>query len=309
MTQVTFSARTTPPCSNFFYISWPDEKFKTIEAFIQDHPASSDEELDRCRICYRSKEMFLADYNNEFLRFTDRFNFEPFFQFPFIIDENIRIAQYFIEKASDCLQTARYFAIKSNLLVLSNKTLPWINKYVAHYSTRCTHFSTAVTWLSNSYDQLLQSVYWAFALYTAAKDSKGNIFSNSWDERKIMSLCNYTFVIGELKKRKLDNIHKLLVSCRNKTEEVRKWANYIKHKGGVDYLYLEPAPPVRIFLFPHGTNPNEVSPNKFSLDHFKSPIKIDIDDKIEVVVNAFNSLVTCYSGLIQAIDFEKYMLK
>lgn len=37
-----------------------------------------------------------------------------------------------------------------------------------------------------------------------------------------------------------EDVRKPLTSCSTQIEEVRKWSNYIKHKGGIDYKYLEP---------------------------------------------------------------------
>ena len=103
---------------------------------------------------------------------------------------------------------------------------------------------------SNAFDHVLQAVYWGKELYTSVVDRDGNPYDEGWDTKKTLSLCTYEFVVGELKNRNETKARKLLTSCSAKIEEVRKWANYIKHKGGIDYSYLEAENPFKFYVIP-----------------------------------------------------------
>ena len=101
-----------------------------------------------------------------------------------------------------------------------------------------------------------------------------------------------------------------MTSCSGKIEEVRTWSNYIKHKGGIEYKYLEPESPVKIYIMPIGEKADEkgVSEERFALKNFKSPIEIDIDEKIAVLENTHKALHECVTKIVAAIDFDKYQL-
>lgn len=308
---LTFSARTEPKCKEFLKIQYPTEEYLTLDACINNHPDISSDELKLCKIWYRGKEKNYVDYIEDILSVSNKLEFYKFDTFMIFANHNIRASYYFIEKASDCLQNARYFTMKSYSLFTSNDNLNWSYGYLPQFAIRCLNFGTAITWYSNAFDQLLQAVYWAYELYINAYDREGNKYNDSWDVKKIMKFCTYEFVIKELKDRNIKNVRQLLILCFSKIEEIRKWANYIKHKGGVEYLYLEPDSPFEVFVIPpeekqKGTN---ITDDRFSLKNFKSPIEIDIDEKIDVLINAHMVIYGAISKLVDFIDFEKHKFR
>lgn len=207
------------------------------------------------------------------------------------------------------MQTARFFAIKSHLILDRNSNLNWTQGYIPQYSFRCTYFGTAVTWYSNTFDQLLQAVFWGFELYTDAVDKKRNHYNDSWDAKKTLKFCNYDFVIRILKNRGYTDVHKLLISCFKKIKEIRSWANYIKHKGGIDYKDSEPEEPIRIYVAPRNSNINVTQlDERFAIENFKSPIEIDIDEKCNTLLQVHCALYECITQIIDVIDFDKYSL-
>ena len=164
--------------------------------------------------------------------------------------------------------------------------------------------------IRKAFDQLLQSVYWAYELYTSASDRDGNTYTNEWDVKKIMTFCTYEFVVGELKKRGQTDVRKLLTACSGKIEEVRLWANYIKHKGGVDYKDSQAEDPFEIYIMPIGTTPESDKPDeRFLIENFKSPVEIDIDEKSEVMSNVHSALYDCITKVIETIDYDSYKLQ
>lgn len=308
---LTVTARSVPECESFLTIKIGDETFAKIDEFIARHEGISDAELEQCTICYRGKEQSYKDYIAESLAFTETLEIVQFNGWRLIINPSVRAAVYFTEKATDCLQNARFFAIKSNLLLDYNRNIRWSYGYIPQFSFRCTYFGTAATWYSNTFDQILQVVYWAYELYTSAVDKKKKGYDDTWDAKKTMKFCSYNFVVAELKKRGNIKVRDILTSCFSKIEEVRSWANYIKHKGGIEYRYLETEPPFQIYVFPaDGISPmNKPPDDRFAIKNFKSPIEVDIDEKIEVITDAHKALVGCINSIIEEINFDKYQLQ
>ncbi len=307
----TFTSRSVPECESFLNIRIRDEAFFTINEFISRHKDISDEILENSVIWYRGNEQIYKDYIAEYIVFSEDLEIVQFNGWKIIINPSIRAALFFVEKATDCLQNARYFAMKSNLILDCNRNIPWSHGYIAQFSLRCTYFGTAATWYSNTFDQVLQAVYWAYELYTSAIDKKKRKYADTWDVKKTMKFCTYDFVIAELKKRGNIKVRGYLTSCFGKIEEVRSWANYIKHKGGIEYSYLEAEPPFQIYVFPaDGTSPmNKPPDDRFAIKNFKSPVEVDIDSKMGVIVDAHKALVKCIKNIIDEINFDKHQLR
>ena len=161
---------------------------------------------------------------------------------------------------------------------------------------RTINFSTAISWYSNCFDQILQIVYWGFRLFTSARDRDG-VFNASWDEERILKCCTYGFVKTELKTRGLISLETLITDCMASIQDVRDWTNYIKHKGGIDYKYIEAPSPMQIRIKMNG------EPDFTPIVDYFSPISIDIDDKITTLKDAHNALLHCLTELVNDIDF------
>ena len=142
---------------------------------------------------------------------------------------------------------ARFFTIKSYKLFDSDDNLSWSQGYTPQFFFRCLYFGTASTWYINTYDQILQTVYWGKKLYTSAKLKNGEVYNDTWTRETIMEHCKYKFVKNELENRNMQELQNKLCICYDAISEVRKWANYIKHKGGVDYKFLNAPKPFSLF--------------------------------------------------------------
>lgn len=258
---------------------------------------------------YRGVEKAYKEFIDDYSTYADELRFVEFNPCKIIVNQSIGASKYFVEKTVDCLQTARFFAMKSKLILDANYNMPWSQGYVPQYLFRCIYFGTAATWYSNTFDQLLQAVYWAYDLYTSAKDRDGNHY-DQWDAKKVMTFCTYEFVVGELKNRGYTDVRKQLTTCSGKIEEVRLWANYIKHKGGIDYKDSQAEDPFQIFIAPAETDiSSDHLDDRFAIKNFKSPIEIDIDEKGKVMAQAHSALYECITKVIEAIDFDNYTLQ
>lgn len=155
-------------------------------------------------------------------------------------------------------------------------------------------------------------------LYTYVTDRDGTPYDDSWDTEKILARCKYDFVVRELKRQGHTELRECLMLCWNAINEVRTWANYIKHKGGIDYKYLEPENPIKLFVMPMGkcgSDETEIDAHcqefdtKYEIKDFKSPIEIDVDDKIPELVKAHTAIYECIEKVISEIDFEQYVIQ
>ena len=310
----TFTARSVPDCEEFLKLNYQDEGYLKIDEFFEKYNKPTNDILEHCSLSYRGKQETYKDYVARSIAFSEELELVRFNGWKLIFQPHIRASVYFTEKATDCLQNARFFAMKSAMLLDCDNSIPWKYGYVPQFSMRCTYFGTAATWYSNTFDQILQMVYWGYELYTSVEDRKGNPYNDTWDVKSIMALCNYDFVVKELKNRGYADARKLLTSCFDKIGDVRTWANYIKHKGGIEYLYLEPEPPFQIYIRPieesNGSSPFDIPPeDRFAIKNFKSPIEVDIDDKLNVINDTHKALVECLSKIIENIDFDKYQIQ
>lgn len=168
--EITISASTRPVCSSFFKIREQDSEYQSMEEFTYTHSEIDNSLLQKCFIKYRDKdELTYEQYVERFHEFVGTMRFVNFKPSPFILEQSIKPSVYFAQKADECLQAARFFTIKSYKLFDSDDNLSWSQGYTPQFFFRCLYFGTASTWYINTYDQILQTVYWGKKLYTSAK--------------------------------------------------------------------------------------------------------------------------------------------
>ncbi|MBR7081512.1 MAG: hypothetical protein IKI49_02230 [Oscillospiraceae bacterium] len=314
----TLTATNKPECEQFLKIRLSDGEFQTIDCFIKDHPDVTEDFLNSCTLNYRGRELTYKDYEDKYTAFSEKMEFVSFRKPHIILEDSVRAAAYFTKKAIECLQFARFFTMKSSLLLDTDYNIHWSQGYVPQFLFRCIYFGTSTTWFSNAFDQVLQSVYWAKKLYTSATARNAQPYDDTWDAKKIMENCTYEFVVGALKARGLTDCRKHLTTCSSKIEEVRKWAHYIKHKGGIDYKYLEAEAPFAMYFVPVEEDrnagslqsiPRVLPDEKYRIKDFKSPVEIDIDEKLQSLVEAHAAVFQCINETIADIDYENYSVK
>lgn len=301
----TFTAKTYPASQDFLKIIEGGEAYP-LDTFIEKHKAEAvsplDAVLNNCQIEYRGEVKNYKDYISEYLAFTERMRFFEFNSFKTWPEKDDRNAVHFVKKAKECLEIARFFTMKSAEWFESNEGLNWNTGYTPQFLFRCIYFGTAATWYANCYDHLLQIVYWSLKLYTATKDRDDKPYDSTWDDKKIISLCVFDLVAAELKARGYKDIRKMLTTCSAQIDEVRQWSNYTKHKGGLDYKYIEADDPFMVFIQKNGGEKEQIK-------SFEPPIEIDIDAEMHKLAEAHENLFNCLSAVVSEIDFDSRSLQ
>lgn len=152
MAQITFTAKMEPECKTFLKLQWPGEEYTTIDKYIEMHSDITDEAINSCKIWYRGNEYNYEDYINNYVDFSEELEIMRYYSLNLYRNHNIRAASFFVEKAGECLNDARFFAMKSYLLLDTDYNMAWRYGYVAQFKFRCLYFGTATTWYSNAFD-------------------------------------------------------------------------------------------------------------------------------------------------------------
>ena len=113
--------------------------------------------------------MTYQQMSDSYVTIADSMKFIQFNPPQIIIDDSIRASIYFMRKAIECLQFARFFTMKAALLLDIDYNIKWSQGYFPQFLFRCIYFGTATTWYSNAFDHVLQAVYWGEKLYTYNK--------------------------------------------------------------------------------------------------------------------------------------------
>jgi hypothetical protein len=297
---LTFTARTTPACQDFLKIIEDGQQYR-IEEFAEKHKNANIFEFGNAvkasSILYRGVVKKHADVVSDYVAFSESL---PFYQFKppmLMLESSDRAAVAFVKSACECLQNARYFSMMSADILDTNENINWSGGYLPHFLFRTINFSTAVSWYSNCFDQILQIVYWGYSLFTSVRD-RSSVYDPSWDVERTLKCCTYGFVQKELNARGLTSLEMFIADCMAKIQGVRDWANYIKHKGGIDYKYIEAPSPMQIRVKMNG------DPDFTPIDDYFSPVSVDIDEKITSLKNAHIALFYCLTEVVKDIDFD-----
>lgn len=305
MGNININIRTTPECEKFLKIKWNDDDYITIEEFIKIHQNATKSEIENCYIKYREVKKKYSDFLVDYSSRATKMQQISFNSCMLTKDAEIKASMKFIKKAIQELQAARFFTMKSFLILDSNENIPWVNGYGTQYLLRCTYFETASIWYISTIDHILQAVYWAYKLYTSAKEN-GKPFNQDWTYSKIASKCNGTFVTKELQSRKLTDIENSIANCLEKTKEIRKWANDVKHKGGIEQKYLEADDPIHL-LIQNYPSLKDVFTDIEKLDNeFNALDVVEIDKDVIKLEQAYQDIFNCITDVIQLINYEQY---
>lgn len=303
---ISFTAKTIPDCVDYFKIKYM-EKVYSLEQFSEEYKKKEfdlDILLPKCSFIYKNQEYTYKEYCDrqnkicEELKFFERCHneilpMEPALQ---ICNYEYYQAEKFLEKAEDCLQTARYYLQQSCDLFEYDCNVNWKTGYGPIFSIRCMNFKSAIVWYNNCFDYILQIPFLAFKIYKSVRGYNSNM-----DFETILKMCTFKVFRNLHDTHEHDsNISRLweiLSNCRDAISDITKWANYSKHKGGIGFIGLKAESPFQIFIGEPGKLEKRTS-------EFEC-IKLELDESIQKAIDTHKALYNCLDELVDFIDFGK----
>lgn len=303
---ITFTAKTTPECNEYFHLLYDGIDY-SLEDFAKKYKTtdfSLDEKLKESIIMYRGEKMTYEELGkaiyafSEELKFIDRYTKEIYPSEHLLLMSNrdyYKAAKY-INKTEKCFQTARYYLMNSYNLITTDFDCNWCSGYGPQFLLRTMNFTTAVIWYNSCFDYLLQVVYFAFGIY-----KKTHGYTELTSHEDLLKKCTY-ITMGEIYScyKTIPNykaLWKIITKCFNALSEINKWANYIKHKGGISFAGLNPPDPFLVKMTDLAGNVIAESSN------FES-IEIDLDNSLNILRDTHKALYVCINDLIDFIDFR-----
>lgn len=303
--QITFESMTTSGCISYLLLEYAGKQYSLDEfsATFKKAEYQVDSMLPECKIVYRGTAISFEEYKASRIRLSDQLTiFQKYSNDVLPMEVYLAICNYdyykaakFLEKAENCLQTARYYLMQSADIIEYDCNIPWKYGYQPIYEIRATNFTTAIVWYNNCFDYILQIVFLAFELFKKVRRYRADM---SFEEK--LSLCTFK-LFRDLHREHPDNedfthLWNILERCHNAISILNEWANYAKHKGGIGYVGLKPDSPFQIYIgTPDGTTESRTS-------EFES-IKLDMDKSVSTLVDVHKALGSCLEEIVAFIDF------
>lgn len=296
-----------PDCVRYLLIEDGKEKI-LLDEFSRRYRENSfltlDERIKNHAIWYRGVSFNYHEMISEHNKFSDSLPFfqrycqevYPYEQFIMIGNLDYYRSAKFLKKTEECLQTARYYLISSKKYLVENSSIFWSNGYAAQYLIRSFNLTTSIIWYNSCFDYVLQIIFFAFELY---KRISG--YNSSWDIDRILKKCTYSTIESIYSKHKDINNFSLLwgilQECRGKLKDVNSWANYIKHRGGIEIIGLEAEAP-------YNTIVSDSAGHIMSKSNDQLTLEIDLDLTIVQLCETHKAIFTCLDELVSFINFN-----
>ena len=302
----TFQSKTVADCKDYLQVIYNNQIY-SLENFSNKFKKGEfqlETLLPNCVFVYKGKEISFNDYKQNILTLNNSLPISKIYHERVYSQEvHLSICNFefykaakFLDKAETCLQTARYYLIKSANILEYDSILPWKYGYQLIFDMRVMNFTTSIIWYNNCYDYILQIAFLAFELYKYMPKYKETM---SFED--VLKLCTYNNISTLYEKNKdkacLEELWILLNNCHTEISEINMWANFAKHKGGIGVVGQKPDNPIQIYIGKPGEKPESRT------SEFES-IKLDMDLSIEKIINAHNALFNCISKLVDFIAFE-----
>ena len=237
----------------------------------------------------RCDDLIISGVYNEKLSYYENF--------VFVVDEDYYAAIRLIKSADNILQNARYALIESMNIIENNSKINWECGYCGIYLLRTIRINDAIMWYNNFFDAIMQIAFIGFGIY-----KKHEKYEEKMPYNKKISLCNYKFLSDFYGNNKeipnLKSLWKIVSKSKNINQNVNKWANFIKHKGGLDYKGIKIENP--FFMSVKDANGETMYQN----DDFDSPV-LELDDVIKELERVNNEQCTILKDLADFFEFEK----
>lgn len=304
---LTFTSRTVPECKQYLHLIYQDQKF-LLNEFSEKYktcPYLLEQLLPKCSIIYRDKIMTYDEYKASRVELSNQLKLSQQYRYSVVsLEPMLAISNFdyyksakFLEKAEDCLQSARLYLMRGANILDYDCNIPWRYGYQPIFDLRTINLTTAIIWYNNCFDHVLQIAFLAFELYRDLKEYKQDMAFED-----ILRLCSYKNFARIHQKRSNDNsfseLWRIIDACHTALTNVNTWANYAKHKGGIGYIGLKPECPYQIFVGePDGRIESRTS-------EFE-PIRLDADQCIPELVSVHHAICNCISALVDFIDYPK----
>ena len=99
----------------------------------------SEKELNECYIKYRGKEQTYKENAEEYCAFSEKMKLIHYTPPIMVVQPFIKPSIYFMQKAIECLGFARFFTMKSALLLDTDYNIRWSQGYIPQYLFRCIY--------------------------------------------------------------------------------------------------------------------------------------------------------------------------
>lgn len=300
---LSFTAQSTAACTNYLYIIYDNEKLNLQEFAKKYSSKNLDQLIERCKIEYKGSLKSYTDYIGEYstfcesLLFSDKYIRQIYPLEMRLLSENYNFYKSgkFFNKTENCLQTARYYLIRCARLFDYNQNMNWAYGYGPQFMLRSLDFSSAVIWYNNCYDYILQIVYLAFSLFKLLPK-----YTQTWTFEETIKKCGYQnmekICTNNANIPNISILWGILDKCHSAMLDVNEWANYIKHKGGIEIVGLYPEAPFTMQL-------QDQSGTIIAQNSEFSPISIDMDNAITILKNAHMALYNCLDQLYTFINY------
>lgn len=277
----------------------------SLEEFAKKYKRRNlDNLIKRLTIEYRENLIPYKDMIEQYrsfcksLQFFNRYNNEIVSNELFMMVGNYSYykSAKFLHKVESCLQNARYNLIQSASILDFNCNVRWSSGYGAQFAIRAINLATAITWYNNCFDYILQIIYLAFDLYKKIPN-----YSSSWTIEEVLKKYTYS----KIKEIFTNNsaipnfsiLWNIIENCHTALSDVNEWANFIKHKGGINILGLSPNSPARALV-------TDSCGNIIAENSEFSPIQIDLDTALITLQGAHQALYTCLDQIVTFIDYS-----
>lgn len=303
---LVFESKTVADCVSYLIIEFEGKQYYLDEFYntFNNNDFQIDSLLPKCTFIYKGKAQSFEEYKTSRIELSNQLDIsQKYMNDVFPIEAQLAIcnsdyykAAKFLEKAENCLQTARFYLMQGANIIEYDCKISWKNGYQPIFDIRTINFTTAIIWYNNCFDYVLLVVFLAFELFEKVPRYKKDM---TFEEK--LKLCTFR-AFQNLHKEYTDNIAfnqlwNIMEHCHNAISDLNEWANYAKHKGGIGYIGLKPKSSYQIYTRnPDGTVESRTS--EFD------PIKLDIDKSIETVVKSHKALFCCLEEIVDFIDFE-----
>lgn len=310
MATMQITVRTKAPCEQFLRIIHEGVEYDLKEFAAKFHTSAYalDMQLEKCSIKYRGSTFTLDEYAKrrydfyESLPFCERYNKEIYPKEHALLAANAAYykAGKFIKRAQNCLQTARYYLGSAFDLLPNSEEFSWESGYGPIFSVRAMNCSTATVWYNSCFDYILLIIFFAFSIYKEMPD-----YIDGMKHEDLLKLCLYTPISEVYSKHKANQsfkaLWKIVSRCYAAMSEVNRRNNFIKHKGGVDYIgFAAPDPFDVVVRSPDG---GVIAQN----DDFEA-VLVDLDDSVLALAKAHGALYVCLNEIIDFLNYSGFVV-